>query len=48
MDGNTNYYAWQDEMLSIISFPTSAVISSVYVAVNNIYHFGEQKIKCGG
>jgi hypothetical protein len=47
MDGDTSFYKWNDEISSIITLPTSAVISGVYVAVNNIYHFGEKQIKCG-
>lgn len=47
MDGDTSFYEWQDEMLSIITFPTTAIISTVYVAVNNVYHIGEKQIKCG-
>ncbi|MGJ8678915.1 hypothetical protein [Paraglaciecola sp.] len=47
MDGDTSFYEWNDEISSIITMPTSAVVSSVYVAVNNIYHFGEKQIKCG-
>lgn len=47
MDGDTSFYEWNDEISSIITMPTSAVISGVYVAVNNIYHFGETQIKCG-
>jgi len=46
MDGDTSFYKWNDEFASIITLPTSAVISSVYVAVNNIYHIGEKQIKC--
>jgi hypothetical protein len=46
MDGDTSFYEWNDEIASIITLPTSAVISSVYVAVNNIYHIGEKQIKC--
>lgn len=46
MDGDTSFYEWNDEMSSIITMPTSAIISSAYVAVNNIYHFGEKQIKC--
>ena len=46
LDGDTTFYAWEDEMLSIVTMPSSAIISSVYVAVNNVYHFGEKQIKC--
>lgn len=46
LDGDTSFYAWNDEMLSVITMPGSAIISSVYVTVNNIYHIGEKTIKC--
>ena len=46
MKGDTSFYEWNDEFLSIITMPTSAIVSSVYVAVNNVYHFGEKQIKC--
>jgi hypothetical protein len=46
LDGDTTFYAWQDEIISVITLPSSAIISSVYVAVNNVYHIGEKKIKC--
>lgn len=45
-DGDTSFYRWNDEMLAIITIPTSAVISATYVLVNNIYHIGEKSIKC--
>ena len=47
LKNDTSCYEWNDEFLSIITMPTSAVVSSVYVAVNNVYHFGEKQIKCG-
>jgi len=46
MKGDTSFYAWDDEFLSIITMPTSAIASSVYVAVNNVYYFGEKRMKC--
>jgi hypothetical protein len=46
-DGDTSFYKWSDEMFAIVSVPTSAIISGAYVLVNNIYHIGEKKIKCG-
>lgn len=46
MDGDTSFYEWNDEMLAIITIPTSAIISGTYVLVNNIYHIGKQQIKC--
>lgn len=45
-DGDTSFYRWNDEMLAIITIPTSAIISATYVLVNNIYHIGEEIIKC--
>ncbi|SEL20878.1 hypothetical protein SAMN05216262_10791 [Colwellia chukchiensis] len=47
MAGDTSFYQWHDELLSLITLPSTAVISSTYVAVNNIYHLGEKVIKCG-
>ncbi len=47
IDGDTTFYAWNDEMLAFITIPASAIISSTYVLVNNIYHIGEKQIKCG-
>jgi hypothetical protein len=46
-DGDTSFYEWNDEMLAVITIPTSAIISASYVLVNNIYHIGEKNIKCG-
>ncbi len=45
-DGDASFYRWHDEVFSIISMPSSAIVSSVYVAVNNIYHIGEKQIRC--
>jgi len=45
-DGDTSFYEWNDELLAIITVPTSAIISGSYVLVNNIYHIGEKQIKC--
>lgn len=45
-DGDTSFYEWNDEMLAIITVPTSAIISGTYVLVNNAYHIGEKLIKC--
>jgi hypothetical protein len=45
-DGDTSFYEWNDEILAIITIPTSAIISGSYVLVNNIYHIGEKQIKC--
>ncbi len=45
-DGDTTFYEWNDEVLAVITVPTSAIISASYVLVNNIYHIGEKQIKC--
>lgn len=45
-DGDTSFYAWNDEILAFVTLPASAIISSTYVLVNNIYHIGEKQIKC--
>lgn len=31
----------------LLLVPISGVVSGTYVAINNIYHFGEEKIVCG-
>ena len=41
------YYSVSGLLLSPILVPTTALISGSYVLVNNIYHLGEEKIKCG-
>jgi hypothetical protein len=46
LDGDATFYAREDEMFSVINMPGSAIISSVFVAVNNVYHIGEKRIKC--
>ena len=38
VDGDASFYQWNDELLAIITVPTSAVLSASYVLVNNIYH----------
>lgn len=45
-DGDTSFYAWEDEMASIITVPTTAVLSAIYVSVNNVIHIGEKSIRC--
>ena len=47
LKNDNSFYAWNDEILGVITVPTSAIVSSVYVAVNNTYHFAEKTIKCG-
>ncbi len=41
-----SYYSVAGLVLSPILVPTSAIISGSYVVVNNIYNFGEKKVKC--
>ncbi|WP_286049800.1 hypothetical protein [Rheinheimera sp. KL1] len=31
----------------LILFPVSGIVSGAYVAINNIYHLGEETIVCG-
>jgi len=31
----------------LILLPVSGVVSGTYVAINNVYHMGEEKIVCG-
>jgi len=31
----------------LILLPVSGVVSGTYVAINNVYHLGEEKIVCG-
>ncbi len=42
-----SYYSVGGLILSPILVPTSAIISGTYILVNNTYHLGEKKIKCG-
>jgi len=42
-----SYYSVWDYILSPILVPTTAIVSGTYVLVNNTYHLGEEKIKCG-
>lgn len=46
-DGDASFYAWNDDILAVLTVPTTAVISGTYVLVNNTYHIGERLIKCG-
>ncbi|QBY06017.1 hypothetical protein E2K93_17335 [Thalassotalea sp. HSM 43] len=45
-EGDTSFYEWQDEMISVITMPASAIISASYVAINNVIHIGERAIVC--
>ena len=40
------YYSLSGKILSPILVPTTAVLSGIYVGVNNTYHLGEKAIKC--
>jgi len=31
----------------LILLPVSGIVSGTYVAINNVYHMGEEKIVCG-
>ena len=42
-----SYYSVSGYLLSPILVPATAVFSGAYVLVNNIYHLGEEQIKCG-
>ena len=41
-DTNTFY-----SISGLILYPISGIVSGTYVAVNNIYHLGEEKLVCG-
>lgn len=41
-DTNTYY-----SISGLILVPISGVVSGVYVAINNIYHIGEEAVVCG-
>lgn len=41
---SNSYYS----ISGLILYPISGVVSGVYVAVNNVYHYGEEKIICHG
>lgn len=42
-DESNTYYS----ISGVILLPITGVVSGVYVAVNNVYHLGEEKIVCG-
>lgn len=42
-----SYYSLEGTLATPIVFPTSAIISGIYVAVNNIYTIGDQTLRCG-
>ena len=41
-----SFYSLQGIMVTPISFPTSAIISGVYVSVYNTYKMGETLLVC--
>jgi len=40
--GSNSYYS----ISGLIVYPISGIVSGIYVAVNNVYHYGEEKIVC--
>lgn len=40
------YYSISGLVLTPILVPATPLISGTYVAVNNVYNLGEEKIKC--
>jgi site-specific recombinase len=40
--GTNSYYS----ISGLILYPISGIVSGIYVAVNNVYHYGEEKIVC--
>tara|TARA_R110001583_G_scaffold30449_2_gene105224 strand:- start:1678 stop:1956 length:279 start_codon:yes stop_codon:yes gene_type:complete len=45
-DNSSTFYEWQDEVFAIVTVPTSAIVSGIYVAINNVIYIGEKLIKC--
>lgn len=41
-DTNTFY-----SISGLVLLPLSGIVSGTYVAINNVYHLGEEKIVCG-
>ncbi|GAB2196798.1 hypothetical protein [Sessilibacter sp. MAH4] len=41
-----SYYSIEGLLLTPIIYPTTALISGIYVGVNNIYNLGEEKVVC--
>ena len=41
-----SYYSLGGLMATPILIPTTAILSGTYVAVNNIYHYGQEQIVC--
>lgn len=42
-----SYYSIEGLILTPILYPSTAIVSSIFVAANNIYHLGEEKLVCG-
>lgn len=40
---SNSYYS----ISGVVLYPISGIVSGTYVAVNNIYHIGEEKLVCG-
>ena len=40
--GTNSYYS----ISGVVLYPISGIVSGLYVAVNNVYHYGEEKIVC--
>ena len=47
-EGDPSFYRWNGKIVGVITMPTTAVLSASYVAINNVFHFGEELIKCDG
>ncbi|MDH5300641.1 MAG: hypothetical protein OEW58_04695 [Gammaproteobacteria bacterium] len=41
------YYSIEGLTSTPILLPISAVVSGTYVAINNVYQIGEERVKCG-
>jgi len=41
------YYSIDGLVATPILFPATALLSGAYVAVNNVYNLGEEKLVCG-
>ncbi|GLS26478.1 hypothetical protein GCM10007877_21940 [Marinibactrum halimedae] len=46
VEETNSFYSIEGVIATPIIYPTTAILSGTYVAVNNIYHLGEEKIKC--
>ncbi|MCJ8319522.1 MAG: hypothetical protein MJK12_07800 [Colwellia sp.] len=43
---SNSYYSVTGILLSPILIPTTAIVSGVYVLVNNVYHLGQERFNC--